>query len=150
MNNLQSEISCDNNNNRENIIYKLSKGVLVSNILTPLRITIIERLLSQNRFDDIIYKLALEHNKPEYKEKFHHKGSLNLEPNNKLAFLLLYVMIIGGELYKCGSYDNNKTDVLTWQFHGYLIQFICDNTNNDIRLHIFTSEKNGYKKILSI
>ena len=122
----------------------------IENILTPQRIEKLERLISQNKFEDTLYRLVLEHNNQDYKEKFYHNGFYDVEPNNKLGFLLLYIVVIGGEPINHKDYNNNKTGVLTWLYENYFFQFIYNIKENFVNLHVFTSEKNGYKKILSL
>lgn len=74
--------------------------------------------LKHNDFDKLMYRIILEHNE-EYREKCWHSGC-EAYPNNKLSFLLEYVMD-NSELIKVPQLDNKFPNNI-WLFKGYYFQ----------------------------
>jgi hypothetical protein len=76
--------------------------------------------LKHNDFDKLMYRIILEHNE-EYREKCWHSGC-EAYPNNKLSFLLAYIMdnndAIRVPQIDC-DFGNN-----IWFFKGYYFQLI--------------------------
>jgi hypothetical protein len=70
-----------------------------------------EKYLETHDFDELMYKLILEHGE-EWREKCWHNG-YEVHPNNKLAFIIDYV-VIGNETFK--SEDKEEKSNLTGAF----------------------------------
>lgn len=79
-----------------------------------------EKYLETHDFDELIYRLILEHN-DDYREKCYHNG-YEPYPNNKLSFIIEYIknntkpIEIKG--IKC-EFPNT-----IWEFKGYYFQLI--------------------------
>jgi len=76
--------------------------------------------LKHNDFDKLMYRIILEHNE-EYREKCWHNG-FEAYPNNKLSFLLDYVMD-NYEAIKVPQIDTDFANSV-WFFNGYYFQLI--------------------------
>jgi len=79
-----------------------------------------EEWLKHNDFDKLMYRLILEHNE-EYRERCWHSGC-EVYPNNKLEFLISYVMDT------CEPVNVPQLDCVfanaIWLFRGYYFQMI--------------------------
>jgi hypothetical protein len=102
------------------------------------RYDIFNQYIENVDFDDLIYRIILEHN-TEYCDKFYHNGK-EPELNNKLKFFLNYVVD------RCHPIEakrfRSKYDFLVWKFNNYFIQILIKD--GGVICGIFTSK---YKKI---
>lgn len=86
--------------------------------------------LKNNDFDKLMYRLIFEHNQ-DYKEKCYHNGC-EPYPNNKLAFLIEYVMN-NCDLINVKQLENSFPNEIRF-FKGYYFQVIWDK-NTIVRIY---------------
>jgi hypothetical protein len=122
-------------------IKKYLNPIITHDLNKEIRYEKLENFLENYEFDDILYRLILEHN-TDYNEKFTHNGK-NVELNNKFKFLLSYVIdntdVVGIKKFKLSE------NCLVWKYNKYFFQIIL--TENNIRCRVFTSK---YKKIFEL
>jgi len=79
-----------------------------------------EEWLKNNDFDELMYRLILEHDE-DYRRKCYDNGYEPF-PNNKLAFLIDY-MVNNVKSVKVQSIDKNFPNGI-WEFNGYYFQMM--------------------------
>lgn len=80
-----------------------------------------ERYLESHDFDQLMYRLILEHGE-NWREKCWHNG-YEVHPNNKLVFVIDYV-IYNYEPIKVSQIESEHFPTETWMFKGYYFQLM--------------------------
>jgi hypothetical protein len=91
--------------------------------------------IKTKKFDDILYRVILQHNQ-DYIDSYHHNGR-EAHPTNKMILLFNYAI-------DCGKKIQDKTVenvgvFRAWQLKKYYFQLL-NKVNGDLKFHIFTKE----------
>jgi hypothetical protein len=93
-----------------------------------------EKWLENNDFDNLLYRIILEHG-DEYRSKCYENG-YEPNPNNIMGFIFNYVTERGGKEVKIKEFDNLFTNKI-WEFKGYYFQITW---GQGVILKIFNKE----------